>query len=273
MKQALLLGGALAAMLGAAPLMAAADNSTPVNAGATQIADTAVNANGEVDAGKLIGEEVYDANGDKVGEIDSVMVDPKGKVTSVVIDVSGWLESEKLVSVNWSDLKTDADGKIMSSLTKENAKAATAYTYKDKSMRRQVLTESGEPYAAANNAPAGTMEPATTDTATADNNAGKTDNTLVNADGSMNASKLIGLDVKSPEDKKVGDIGEVVLGKDGKAEGVVVDVGGFLGIATHPVLLDWKDVTIANQDGKATATVSLTKDKLEQMPAYESSSK
>jgi hypothetical protein len=32
-------------------------------------------------------------------------------------------------------------------------------------------------------------------------------------------------------------------------------------------------VTIANQDGKATATVSLTKDKLEQMPAYESSSK
>jgi sporulation protein YlmC with PRC-barrel domain len=95
----------------------------------------------------------------------------------------------------------------------------------------------------------------------------------MNADGSMNASKLIGLDVKSPEDKKVGDIGEVVLDKDGKAEGVVVDVGGFLGIATHPVLLDWKDVTIANQDGKATATVSLTKDKLEQMPAYESSSK
>ena len=263
MKQALLLGGALAAMLSAAPLMAAADESNPVNAGATQVADTAMNANGEVDAGKLVGKEVYDGSGDKVGEIDSVMVDPKGKVTSVVIDVSGWLESEKLVSVPWSDLKTDADGKIMSSLTKENAKAATAYTYKDKSMRGQVLTESGEPYAA-NNATAA----AGTDTA--DN---KTDNALMNADGSMNASKLIGLDVKSPEDKKVGDIGEVVLDKDGKAEGVVVDVGGFLGIATHPVLLDWKDVTIANQDGKATATVNLTKDKLEQMPAYESSSK
>jgi sporulation protein YlmC with PRC-barrel domain len=280
MKQALLLGGALAAMLSAAPLMAAADQSNPVNVGATQVADTAMNANGEVDAGKLVGKEVYDGSGDKVGEIDSVMVDPKGKVTSVVIDVSGWLESEKLVSVPWSDLKTDADGKIMSSLTKENAKAATAYTYKDKSMRGQVLTESGEPYAA-NNAPADTTQPAAGSTAattapaaagtdTADN---KTDSALMNADGSMNASKLIGLDVKSPEDKKVGDIGEVVLDKEGKAQGVVVDVGGFLGIATHPVLLDWKDVTIANQDGKATATVNLTKDKLEQMPAYESSSK
>ena len=92
---------------------------------------------------------------------------------------------------------------------------------------------------------------------------------MMNADGSLNASKLIGLDVQSPEDKKVGDIGEVVLDKDGKVEGVVVDVGGFLGIATHPVLLDWKDVTLASQDGKDRAVVNLTKEKLEQMPAYE----
>src|ERR1051325_3673503 len=57
MKRALLLGGALTAMLGAAPFMAAADNSTSINPGATQIADTMTNANGEVDAGKLIGKE------------------------------------------------------------------------------------------------------------------------------------------------------------------------------------------------------------------------
>jgi sporulation protein YlmC with PRC-barrel domain len=115
----------------------------------------------------------------------------------------------------------------------------------------------------------GTTAPATTDT--------KSSTTfgtpLINADGSMNASKLIGLDVQSPEAKKVGDIGEVVLDKSGQAQGVVVDVGGFLGIATHPVLLNWKDITISDQNGKTTAVVSLTKDKLEQMPAYESSSK
>jgi sporulation protein YlmC with PRC-barrel domain len=276
-------------MLGAAPFVAAADDSMPVNPATTQVADTATGANGEVDAGKLIGKEVYDGTGSKVGEIDSVMVDPKGKVSSVVIDVSGWLESEKLVAVKWTDLKTDQDGKIVSSLTKESAKAAAAYNYKDKSMRGQVMTESGERYAAngqpatTDGSTATTTAPATTDGSTAttapatgDNTAttnAKTDNSLVNADGSLNASKLIGLDVKSPEDKKVGDIGEVVLDKDGKAEGVVVDVGGFLGIATHPVLLGWKDVQITNQDGKASAVVNLTKDKLEQMPAYESSSK
>lgn len=268
MKRALLLSGAVAAVLGVAPFAATAEDMFPATAGATQIADTT--AAGEVDAGKLIGEEVYDANGDKVGEIDSVMVSSKGKVSSVVIDVSGWLETEKLVAVPWSDLKTDADGKVVSALTKDSAKAATAYDYKDPALRKQVLTESGERYVV-DAAPADGTQPATTaDATTADNDA---TTAIVNADGSLNASKLIGLNVQSPEDKKVGDIGEVVLDKGGKVQGVVVDVGGFLGIATHPVLLDWKDVTLANQDGTDKAIVNLTKEKLEQMPAYETSNR
>ncbi len=284
MKRALLLGGAVTAMLGAAPF-AMADDAIVNGTDPVQIAQA---AEGEVDAGKLIGQDVYDANGDKVGNIDSVMVDPNGEVNSVVIDVSGWLESEKLVAVEWSDLKTGEDDKIVSSLTKDSAEAAAAYEYKDQNLRGQVLTETGEPYVAADaDAPADTTadETATTDadadapadttadgtaTATADADANATDDSaVINADGSLNASKLIGLDVQSPEDQKVGDIGEVVLDKEGQVEGVVVDVGGFLGIATHPVLLDWKDVTLASQDGKDRAVVNLTKEKLEQMPAYE----
>lgn len=260
MKKALLLGGAVAAMLGAAPI-AMADGASLSGVVAVQLAQAA----GEVDAGKLIGEDVYDANGDKVGEIDSVMVDAKGKVTSVVIDVSGWLESEKLVAVKWSELKTGEDNKIVSGITKDSAKAAASYDYRDPALKGQVLTESGDRYvvADADATTDGTATTTTSDATPADNSA------IINANGSLNASKLIGLDVQSPEDKKVGDIGEVVLDKSGKVEGVVVDVGGFLGIATHPVLLDWKDVTLATQDGKDRAVVNLTKEKLEQMPAYE----
>jgi sporulation protein YlmC with PRC-barrel domain len=278
MKRALLLGGAVTAMLGAAPF-AMADTAVVTETDSVQIAQA---AESEVDAGKLIGQEVYDANGDKVGEIDSVMVGPEGEVNSVVIDVSGWLESEKLVSVEWSELKTGEDDKIVSSLTKDTAEAAVAYEYKDQNLRGQVLTESGEPYVAADaDAPADTTvaadadAPADTTTdetaaATTDADADATDNSaVVNADGSLNASKLIGLDVQSPEDKKVGDIGEVVIDKDGQIDGVIVDVGGFLGIATHPVLLEWKDVTLSSQDGNDRAVVNLTKEKLEQMPAYE----
>jgi sporulation protein YlmC with PRC-barrel domain len=270
MKRALLLGGAVAAMLGTAPFVAFADEANLGNVGAVQVADTAA---GEVDAGKLIGEDVYDANGDKVGDIESVMVDQDGKVNSVVLDVSGWLESEKLIAVKWSDLKTGEDGKIVSPLTKDTAKAAAAYQFKDEGLRGQVMTESGERYATTDTTAPAAAGGATTTTDTTTADTGANDSAIVNADGTLNASKLIGLDVQSPEDKKVGDIGEVVLDKAGEVQGVVVDVGGFLGIATHPVLLEWKDVTLTSQDGKDRAVVSLNKERLEQMPAYQSSSK
>ncbi len=94
---------------------------------------------------------------------------------------------------------------------------------------------------------------------------------IMNADGSLNASKLVGMDIKSPDNETLGDIGEVVLDKDGEVRGVVVDVGGFLGIGERPVLLSWEDVTLTEQDGKATVIANVTKDRLEQMPVYDSS--
>ncbi|WP_119304027.1 PRC-barrel domain-containing protein [Dongia deserti] len=276
MKRALLLSGAVTAMLGAAPVLAFADDAIPSNAPSVQIAEGQTET-GQVDAGNLIGKEVQDANGEKVGDIESVMVDESGEVKSVVLDVSGWLEGEKLISVNWSDLQMAEDGKITTSMTKETAETAANYEYKDENLRGQVMTEAGEPYTAAGAAPrpvggeTTTADTGTADTGTADT--GAEDTAVMNPDGTLNASKLIGLDVQSAEDKKVGDIGEVVIDKSGQIEGVVVDVGGFLGLGTHPVLLDWKDVTLTSQDGSDRAVVNLNREKLEQMPAYESSSR
>jgi sporulation protein YlmC with PRC-barrel domain len=263
MKRALFLGGAVTAMLGAAPLSALADDAiisnTPIQLTQNQPAAE------QVDAGSLVGQEVYDGSGNKVGDVDSVMVDQDGKVSSVVVDVSDWLESEKLIAVNWSDLQMGQDGRIVTSMTKENAQSAAAYQYKNEKLRGQVMDESGERTAAAGAGAAGA--------AGANVEGVAADSALLNPDGSLNASKLIGLDVQSAQDQKVGDIGEVVVSKNGQVKGVVVDVGGFLGIATHPVLLDWKDVGLTSQNGTDRAVVNLNKQRLEQMPAYQSSSR
>src|SRR5256885_7335234 len=44
------------------------------------------------------------------------------------------------------------------------------------------------------------------------------------------ASKFKGTDVIGADDKKIGDVSDILFDKDGKIEAYVVGVGGFLGI-------------------------------------------
>jgi sporulation protein YlmC with PRC-barrel domain len=48
-------------------------------------------------------------------------------------------------------------------------------------------------------------------------------------------SELMGQSVYNDADEAIGDIGDVLLDKNGQAAGVVIDVGGFLGIGAREV--------------------------------------
>lgn len=63
------------------------------------------------------------------------------------------------------------------------------------------------------------------------------------AQGKWRASKLMGVDIYGPDDKKVGDVTEVVFDKSGKVEIVTVGVGGFLGIGAKDVAIPFDQVT------------------------------
>jgi sporulation protein YlmC with PRC-barrel domain len=70
-------------------------------------------------------------------------------------------------------------------------------------------------------------------------------------------SKLDGVDIYSPENEKIGDVSEVLLDRNGKAQAVVVGIGGFLGIGQKNVAIPFDAVewTNTNQD---VATTSAT---------------
>lgn len=259
MKRELLQSCLIACLLTMTPAIVQAQNSTnEPEAGTTM-------GSGEVDAGKLIGKNVVDAQGNTVGEIDSVLVNEKGKVDAVVLDVSSFLESKKLITVPWTDLKTNADGEITSSLTKEVAKSASDYKYKSDDARGKVLTQSGDVYTAKM---ADSGEVTSTSTNTTDAAAGaKT--AMKNNDGSLNASQIIGLKVTDAQNQSVGEVSEVLLGENGKVDGVVVDVGGVLGVGAHPVRLGWKDLHLMEKDDTPTGMVKMTVDELKAMPKYQ----
>jgi len=51
------------------------------------------------------------------------------------------------------------------------------------------------------------------------------------------ASKFKGTDVIGADDKKIGDVSDILFDKDGKIDAFVVSVGGFLGIGAKDVAL------------------------------------
>ena len=61
------------------------------------------------------------------------------------------------------------------------------------------------------------------------------------------ASKLAGVAVYGPEEKDVGKITDVLLSKDGKAEYVIIGVGGFLGIGEKDVAVPYDQVKFTDQ--------------------------
>jgi sporulation protein YlmC with PRC-barrel domain len=97
-------------------------------------------------------------------------------------------------------------------------------------------------------------------------------------------SQLIGLDVYNNSNENIGDINDVILGKDGKIELIVVGVGGWLGMGQHDVALRWEQINFSDQPPKGSsasteqgekpdhATVNMTKDQLKAMPAFKYSS-
>lgn len=255
MKTLLHLSTAIALSIGGLSLPAYAESNN---------AQTQMESTGAVDAGKLIGASVVDGNGDTVGEIDSVMVDANGKVKGVVLDVSNWLQSEKLVSVPWTDLTVTDDDIISTRLTKEEADAATAYQYADQTRRGKVLTENGDVYAGTT----GAVDE--NGMATSSGGSGTTllGTPIKNQDGSINASQLVGLNIQDAQGDTIGEVGEVVIDSGGKLNGVLVDVGGFLGMGTHHVLLNWNDIQLSGQGDDVKAVINTTKENLKALPEY-----
>ena len=90
-----------------------------------------------------------------------------------------------------------------------------------------------------------------------------------NQTGDMRASKLIGTNVTNTANESVGEINDVVLGKDGKVAAVIVGVGGFLGIGEREVALSYGSLRFSRDSGgRDVIAVNATKDQLKAAPAW-----
>ena len=85
----------------------------------------------------------------------------------------------------------------------------------------------------------------------------------------MLASKLKGADVIGADDKKIGDVSDLLFSKDGKLEAYILSVGGFLGVGAKEVALPPSAIQLAQDKDSWKLKVSATKDQLAQAPNFE----
>jgi len=87
------------------------------------------------------------------------------------------------------------------------------------------------------------------------------------------ASKFKGTDVIGSDDKKIGDVTDILFDKDSKVEAYVIGVGGFLGIGSKDVALAPSAFQVVPGDKSKNEAdklrLSMTKDELKEAANFE----
>jgi sporulation protein YlmC with PRC-barrel domain len=74
--------------------------------------------------------------------------------------------------------------------------------------------------------------------------------------------------VYDPSDSKIGEIRDVLVGRDGKVTAFIVSVGGFLGAGEKDVAVPFNAVSATDRNGKWYLTMNTTKDAMKQAHGY-----
>jgi sporulation protein YlmC with PRC-barrel domain len=90
-------------------------------------------------------------------------------------------------------------------------------------------------------------------------------------DGNL-VSKIMGAavyDSTADDATKIGDVKDIVLGKDGKARLVIIGVGGFLGVGEKNVAYDFSKLEWINKKGDRWLVAKTTKEELQAQPNFD----
>ena len=80
---------------------------------------------------------------------------------------------------------------------------------------------------------------------------------------------VLGKTVLSSNGEQMGEIANVIVDRNGQPRAAVIDFGGFLGVGSRKIAVDWGALHFAPADKPDQVTLDLTRDELKSAPAYE----
>uniref|UniRef100_UPI0026163B14 PRC-barrel domain-containing protein n=1 Tax=uncultured Jannaschia sp. TaxID=293347 RepID=UPI0026163B14 len=85
--------------------------------------------------------------------------------------------------------------------------------------------------------------------------------------GEFEVESLTGSNLYGVNDDDIGEIGDLILSSDGQIEGVIVEMGGFLGLGQREVQVPYDRLSIlTSETGDIRAYIDATEEELEAMP-------
>jgi hypothetical protein len=87
--------------------------------------------------------------------------------------------------------------------------------------------------------------------------------------GASDAHGVLGRDVRSSSDEAMGRIVDVIVDRSGAVRAAVIDFGGFLGVGSRKIVVDWNALHFGRIANKSDSiTLELTKDQVTAAPEY-----
>jgi hypothetical protein len=81
--------------------------------------------------------------------------------------------------------------------------------------------------------------------------------------GAADADGVLGRDIRSPTDEDMGRIVDVIVDRAGLVRAAVIEFGGFLGVGSRKIVVDWNALHFGRVANKSDSiTLELTKDQV-----------
>jgi len=87
--------------------------------------------------------------------------------------------------------------------------------------------------------------------------------------GASDATGVLGRDVRSAADEDMGRIVDVIVDRSGRVRAAVIDFGGFLGVGSRKIVVDWNALHFGKiETKKGSILLELTKAQVAAAPEY-----
>lgn len=79
---------------------------------------------------------------------------------------------------------------------------------------------------------------------------------------------LLGRSVRSAQGDELGRVIDVIIDKDGHPRAAIIDFGGFLGVGTRKIAVDWRALRFVADGKERKLSVALTRNQVRVSPEY-----